>query len=308
MEKDARIFVAGHRGLVGSAIVRRLKRSGFANLLLRSIEELDLERQERVEAFFDQERPDYVFLAAAKVGGIWANSTFPAEFIYNNLVIETNVVHASYLYGVKKLLFLGSSCIYPKHCLQPMREEYLLSGYLEPTNEPYAVAKIAGIRMCQAYNRQYGTSFISVMPTNLYGPGDNFDLKTSHVLPALIRKFHEAKTTGDRSVEIWGTGAPRREFLYVDDLADACLFLMNHYEEDDIINVGVGKDQSIRELAQLIGEIIGFEGELRFDHTQPDGTPLKLLDVSRLTALGWKAQTPLREGIQRAYQWFLDQQ
>ena len=308
MGKEARIFVAGHRGLVGSAIVRRLKRSGFMNLILRSFEELDLERQEGVEAFFRQERPQYVFLAAAKVGGIWANSTFPAEFIYNNLVIETNVVHASYLYDVKKLLFLGSSCIYPKHCPQPMREEYLLSGYLEPTNEPYAVAKIAGIKMCQAYNRQYGTRFISVMPTNLYGPGDNFDLKTSHVLPALIRKFHEAKTTGEKLVEIWGTGAPRREFLYVDDLADACLFLMNHYEEDDIINVGVGKDQSIRDLAQLIGEIVGFEGELKFDTTQPDGTPLKLLDVSRLSALGWQAQTPLQEGIQRAYEWYLDQQ
>ena len=294
--------------MVGSAIVRNLRRSGYENLVLRSSDELDLEKQALVEAFFDQERPEYVFLAAAKVGGIWANSTFPAEFIYNNLVIETNVVHASYLYDVKKLLFLGSSCIYPKHCPQPMREEYLLSGYLEPTNEPYAVAKIAGIKMCQAYNRQYGTRFISVMPTNLYGPGDNFDLKTSHVLPALIRKFHEAKTTGEKLVEIWGTGAPRREFLYVDDLADACLFLMNHYEEDDIINVGVGKDQSIRELAQLIGEIVGFEGELRFDTTQPDGTPLKLLDVSRLSALGWQDQTPLREGIQRAYEWYLDQQ
>ena len=308
MEKGARIFVAGHRGLVGSAIVRRLKRSGFVNLILRSYEELDLERQEGVEAFFRQERPQYVFLAAAKVGGIWANSTFPAEFIYNNLVIETNVVHTSYLYDVKKLLFLGSSCIYPKHCPQPMREEYLLSGYLEPTNEPYAVAKIAGIKMCQAYNRQYGTRFISVMPTNLYGPGDNFDLKTSHVLPALIRKFHEAKTTGERSVEIWGTGAPRREFLYVDDLADACLFLMNHYEEDDIINVGVGKDQSIRELAEMVGEIVGFEGDLRFDPTQPDGTPLKLLDVSRLTALGWQAQTSLREGISQTYAWYLGNQ
>jgi len=308
MEKDARIFVAGHRGLVGSAIVRRLKRSGFVNLIFRSYEELDLERQEGVEAFFREERPQYVFLAAAKVGGIWANSTFPAEFIYNNLVIETNVVHASYLYDVKKLLFLGSSCIYPKHCPQPMREEYLLSGYLEPTNEPYAVAKIAGIKMCQAYNRQYGTRFISVMPTNLYGPGDNFDLKTSHVLPALIRKFHEAKTRGDRSVEIWGTGAPRREFLYVDDLADACLFIMNHYEEDDIINVGVGKDQSIRELAEMVGEIVGFEGDLRFDPTQPDGTPLKLLDVSRLTALGWQAQMPLRKGISQTYAWYLGNQ
>jgi len=308
MEKIAKIYVAGHRGLVGSAIVRGLRSSGYENLVVRTSDELNLERQERVEAFFDQERPDYVFLAAAKVGGIWANSTFPAEFIYNNLVIEANMVHASYLFGAKKLLFLGSSCIYPKHCPQPMKEEYLLSGYLEPTNEPYAVAKIAGIKMCQAYNRQYGTRFISVMPTNLYGPGDNFDLKTSHVLPALIRKFHGAKEKGEAFVEIWGTGAPRREFLYVEDLADACLFLMNHYDEDEIINVGVGKDQTIRELAQLVGEVVGFEGELRFDASRPDGTPLKLLDVSRLTALGWEARTPLREGVKQTYQWYLDHQ
>lgn len=308
MEKNSKIYIAGHSGLVGSAIVRRLNYSGYDNLVFRSYEELDLERQDGVEAFFDQERPEYVFLAAAKVGGIWANSTFPAEFIYNNLVIETNIVHSSYLYGAKKLLFLGSSCIYPKHCPQPMREEHLLSGYLEPTNEPYAVAKIAGIKMCQSYNRQYKTRYISVMPTNLYGPGDNFDLKTSHVLPALIRKFHEAKMKGHTSVEVWGTGAPRREFLYVDDLADACLFLMNNYEQGDIINVGVGNDRSIRELAEMVGEVVGFEGDLRFDHTKPDGTPLKLLDVSRLTALGWQAQTPLREGIKRAYQWYLEQQ
>jgi len=307
MEKNAKIYVAGHRGLVGSAIVRALRSSGFENLVFRSSKELNLERQERVEAFFERERPEYVFLAAAKVGGIWANSTFPAEFIYNNLVIETNIIHTAYRFEAKKLLFLGSSCIYPKHCPQPMKEEYLLSGYLEPTNEPYAVAKIAGIKMCQAYNRQYGTRFISAMPTNLYGPGDNFDLKTSHVLPALIRKFHEAKVNGKGSVEIWGTGAPRREFLYVDDLADACLFLMNHYEEDEIINVGVGKDQSIRELAEMVGEIVGFKGDLRFDPAQPDGTQLKLLDVSRLTALGWEARTPLREGITRAYRWYLDQ-
>jgi len=308
MEKIAKIYVAGHRGLVGSAIVRSLRRSGYENLIFRSSNELNLDRQERVEAFFDQERPEYVFLAAAKVGGIWANATYPAEFIYNNLVIEANIVHASYLFGAKKLLFLGSSCIYPKHCPQPMKEEYLLSGYLEPTNEPYAVAKIAGIKMCQAYNRQYGTRFISVMPTNLYGPGDNFDLKTSHVLPALIRKFHEAKVNGRRSVEIWGTGEPRREFLYVDDLADACLFLMDHYEEDDIINVGVGRDRSIREVAELVGEMVGFEGDLRFDPAQPDGTPLKRLDVSRLNALGWKASVPLKEGIKRAYEWYLAQQ
>jgi len=293
---------------VGSAIVRRLRRSGYENLVFRTSQELDLERQDQVEAFFDQERPEYVFLAAAKVGGIWANSTFPAEFIYNNLMIETNIAHASYLFKAKKLLFLGSSCIYPKHCPQPMKEGYLLSGHLEPTNEPYAVAKIAGIKLCQAYNRQYGTCFISVMPTNLYGPGDNFDLKTSHVLPALIRKFHEAKVNGDRFVEIWGTGSPRREFLYVDDLADACLFLINYYEEDNIINVGVGRDQTIRELAELVGEIVGFEGDIRFDPTQPDGTPLKLLDVSRLTDLGWQARTPLEEGIKRAYQWYLEHQ
>ncbi len=308
MEKHARIYVAGHHGLVGSAIVRKLRDSGYENLLLKGHEDLDLLRQEPVERFFEQERPEYVFLAAARVGGIWANSTFPADFIYNNLVIETNVIHSSYLYGVKKLLFLGSSCIYPKHCPQPMKEERLLSGYLEPTNEPYAVAKIAGIRMCQSYNRQYGTRFISVMPTNLYGPGDNFDLKTSHVLPALIRKFHEAKMGDRKAVEVWGTGTPRREFLYVEDLADACLFLINNYEEEEIINVGVGKDQSIRELAEMVGEVVGFEGDLRFDHSKPDGTPLKLLDVSRLTALGWYAQTPLRQGIRMAYQWFLDQQ
>ena len=306
MEKNSRIYVAGHHGLVGSAIVRKLRESGYENLLLKGHEALDLLRQERVERFFEQERPEYVFLAAARVGGIWANSHFPAEFIYNNLVIETNVIHASYLYGVKKLLFLGSSCIYPKHCPQPMGESSLLSGYLEPTNEPYAVAKIAGIKMCQAYNRQYGTRFISVMPTNLYGPGDNFDLKTSHVLPALIRKFHEAKMGGDKSVEVWGTGTPRREFLYVDDLADACLFLMNRYEGNDIINVGVGKDQSVRELAEMIGKVVGFEGDLRFDPTKPDGTPLKLLDVSKLVALGWQAQMPLEEGIRKAYQWYLE--
>lgn len=307
MEKDSKIYVAGHHGLVGSAIVRKLKDSGYENLVVRTYDELDLERQERVEAFFDQERPEYVFLAAAKVGGILANSQFPAEFIYSNLVIQTNIIHSSYLYEAKRLLFLGSSCIYPKHAPQPMKEEYLLSGYLEPTNEPYAVAKIAGIKMCQSYNRQYGTRYISVMPTNLYGPGDNFDLKTSHVLPALIRKFHEAKMGGDKSVEVWGTGAPRREFLYVDDLADACLYLMNNYDGDNIINVGVGRDQSIRELAEMVGEVVGFKGDLRFDHTKPDGTPIKLLDVSKLTALGWQAHTPLAEGIKKAYQWYLEQ-
>ncbi len=306
MERHSRIFVAGHRGLAGSAIVRKLRSQEYENLILRTHEELDLKRQKQVEAFFEKERPDYVFLAAAKVGGILANSTFPAEFIYNNLVIETNVVHASYLYDVKKLLFLGSSCIYPKDCPQPMKEEYLLSGYLEPTNEPYAVAKIAGIKMCQSYNLQYGTRFISAMPTNLYGPGDNFDLQTSHVLPALIRKFHEAKMRNDLSVEVWGTGTPLREFLYVDDLADACLFLMNHYEENSTINVGVGRDQTIRELSEIIRKVIGFEGDLRFDHTKPDGTMLKRLDISRLTGLGWQAKTPLEEGVRKTYQWYLE--
>jgi len=306
MKKESKIYVAGHRGLVGSAIVRKLTDSGYKNLVVRTRDELDLVRQERVEEFFEEERPEYVFLAAAKVGGILANSQFPAEFIYSNLVIQTNIIHSSYLYEAKRLLFLGSSCIYPKHAPQPMKEEYLLSGYLEPTNEPYAVAKIAGIKMCQSYNRQYGTQYISVMPTNLYGPGDNFNLKTSHVLPALIRKFHEAKIGGDKSVEVWGTGAPKREFLYVDDLADACLYLMNNYDGDDIVNIGVGRDLSIRELAEMVGEVVGFEGDLRFDHTMPDGTPLKLLDVSKLTALGWQADTPLEEGIRRAYQWYLD--
>jgi len=308
MNKNSKIFVAGHGGLVGSAILRRLKGAGYRDILLMGHKSLDLTRQKDVEAFFDKERPEYVFLAAARVGGIGANSAFPAEFIYSNLAIQTNIIHSSYLTGIKKLLFLGSSCIYPKLCPQPMKEEYLLSGYLEPSNEPYAVAKIAGIKMCQSYNRQYGTNYISVMPTNLYGPGDNFDLKTSHVLPALIRKFHEAKMGGDKSVEIWGTGAPRREFLYVDDLADACLYLMNGYDEDDIVNVGVGKDLSIRELAEMIGEVVGFKGDLRFDHTKPDGTPLKLLDVSKLTALGWVAHTPLAEGIKKAYQWYLGKQ
>ena len=306
MEKSSRIFVAGHRGLVGSAILRRLQKEGYQNILFRTHETLDLSRQREVEDFFDRERPDYVFMAAAKVGGIWANASFPADFIYKNLAMETHVIHSSHLYGVKKLLFLGSSCVYPKHCPQPMKEEYLLSGYLEPTNEPYAVAKIAGIKMCQAYNRQYGSRFISLMPTNLYGPGDNFDLETSHVLPALIRKFHEAKMRNDDSVEVWGTGTPRHEFLYVDDLADACLFLMNHYEESNTINVGVGKDLTIRELSEIVAKVVEFKGELRFDHTKPDGTPLKRLDVSKLTGLGWQAETPLEEGVKKAYQWYLE--
>jgi GDP-L-fucose synthase len=306
MEKHAKIYVAGHLGLVGSAILRRLQTAGFTNLLLRSFQELDLRDQDAVARFLAQEKPDYLFLAAARVGGIYANSAYPADFIYDNLMVQCNVMHHAYLQGVKKLLFLGSSCIYPKLCPQPMQEAYLLDGKLEPTNEPYAVAKIAGIRMCQAYNRQFGTRFISLMPTNLYGPWDNFDLQDSHVLPALIRKFHEAKVSGKTSVTVWGSGTPRREFLFVDDLADAALFLMERYEEDEIINVGVGADQSIAELARLVGEVVGFRGELAFDLSKPDGTPRKLLDVTRLHRLGWRAQTSLREGIGKTYAWFLE--
>jgi len=304
MEPDAKIFVAGHRGLVGGAILRRLKNAGFTNLLCRSFRQLDLQDQGAAARFFRRERPDYVFLAAARVGGIRANSTFPAQFIYDNLMIEANVIHQAYLHGVKKLLFLGSSCIYPKFAPQPMKEEYLLDGKLEPTNEPYAVAKIAGIKMCQAYNRQYGTCFISVMPTNLYGPRDNFDLLDSHVIPALMRRFHLARMSGSPEVVVWGSGNPRREFLYVDDLADACLFVMEHYQESDIINVGVGRDLTIRELAAMMARVTGFKGRLSFDPRQPDGTPRKRLDVSRLTALGWQAQVPLEAGLRRTYQWF----
>jgi GDP-L-fucose synthase len=323
MEKDARIYVAGHKGLVGSAILRRLKSEGYTRVIARSHPELDLLRQSEVETFFRSEEPEYVFLAAAKVGGILANNTYPAEFIYENLSIESNLIHCAYERGAKKLLFLGSSCIYPRDCPQPMKEEYLLSGKLEPTNEPYAIAKIAGIKMCQAYNRQYGTRFISVMPTNLYGPGDNFDLEISHVLPALIRKFHEAKARDRRSeiggrrsevkekdmedgnsFSIWGTVMPRREFLHVDDLADACLFLMDHYEDSEIINIGVGKDISIRELAELIKDIAEFKGPIHYDSTKPDGTPQKLLDVSRLRALGWQPKISLREGIKTTYEWY----
>ncbi len=304
MEPDAKIFVAGHRGLVGGAILRRLKMAGFTNLLCRTSRQLDLRDQRAVARFFHYERPDYVFLAAARVGGIRANSTFPAQFIYDNLTIESNLIHQAYLHGVKKLLFLGSSCIYPKFAPQPMKEEYLLSGKLEPTNEPYAVAKIAGIEMCQAYNRQYGTCFISVMPTNLYGPGDNFDLLDSHVIPALMRRFHIARVSGASEVTVWGSGAPRREFLYVEDLAEACLFLMEHYQESDIINVGVGQDLTIRELAVMMAEVTNFRGRLSFDLSHPDGTPRKLLDVSRLMALGWQAKMPLEEGLRRTYSWF----
>jgi GDP-L-fucose synthase len=306
MNKDSKIYVAGHRGLVGSAILRKLQADGYTNLVYRTSQELDLRDKNQVDRFFEEEKPEYVFLAAAKVGGIVANNEYPADFIRDNLMIQTNVIDAAYRNGVKKLLFLGSTCIYPKFAPQPLKEEYLLTGELEPTNEPYAIAKIAGIKMCQSYNRQYGTKYISVMPTNLYGPNDNFDLHTSHVLPALIRKFHEAKENNAPYVEIWGTGTPRREFLYSDDLADACVFLMNNYEGNEIVNVGVGEDISIKELAEKIKSIVGYEGEIIFDTTKPDGTPRKLVDVSKINALGWKASISLDEGLQKAYQWFLD--
>lgn len=302
MEKQHKIYVAGHRGMVGSAIVRRLQRDGYQNLVLRTRRELDLRRQDEVELFFHRERPDYVFLAAAKVGGILANDTYRGEFIYDNLVIEANVIEAARQYGVKKLLFLGSSCIYPKLAPQPLKEEYLLTGPLEPTNQPYAIAKIAGIELCNAYRHQYGCHFISVMPTNLYGPNDNYDLQNSHVLPALLRKFHEAKVNGLPEVVIWGTGSPRREFLHVDDLADACLFLMQHYDEPGLINIGTGEDISILELAHLISRIVGYEGKIVHDLSKPGGTPRKLLDVSKLNALGWKARIGLEEGIRMVYQ------
>jgi GDP-L-fucose synthase len=304
MESGARIYIAGHRGLVGSAICRKLKENGYTNLIRRTRRELDLERQADVESFFRDEKPEYVFVAAAKVGGIWANHVFPADFIYSNLMVQTNVIHAAYGSGVKKLLFLGSSCIYPKHCPQPMKEEHLLTGPLEPTNEPYAVAKIAGIVTCQSYNRQYGTNYISVMPTNLYGPNDNFDLETSHALAALIRKFHDAKLKSDPSVTLWGTGSPRREFLHVDDLADACVFLMNHYDDSQIINIGYGEDISIADLALLIKGIVGYVGEIEYDSDKPDGTPQKLLDSSRLRGLGWKPKLSLEEGIKKTYTWY----
>jgi len=304
MEPEAKIYVAGHQGLVGGAIWRRLEAAGFKNLVGRSLEELDLRDQAAVTAFFGRERPEYVFLAAARVGGIRANNTFPADFIYDNLMIQTNIIHQAYRHEVKKLLFLGSSCIYPRLCPQPMKEDYFLDGKLEPTNEPYAVAKIAGIKMCQSYNRQYGACFISVMPTNLYGPGDNFDLLDSHVIPAMIRKFHQARVAGDPEVVVWGTGTPRREFLYVDDLADACLFLMENYQDGEIINVGVGQDVQIMELARHVAAVTGFKGRIVLDLSYPDGTPRKLLDVSRLTALGWQARTSLDAGLHQAYEWF----
>lgn len=302
------IYVAGHRGLVGRAILRRLEADGYQNLITRTHSELDLTNQSAVDAFFEAEQPEFVFLAAAKVGGIHANDTYPAEFIRDNLMIQCNVIDAAYRNGTKKLAFLGSSCIYPKFAPQPMKEEHLLTGELEPTNEWYAIAKIAGIKMCQAYRRQYGFNAISLMPTNLYGPGDNFNLANSHVLPALIRKFHEARETGASGVSVWGTGTPRREFLHVDDLADACLQLMKHYEGEGFVNVGVGNDVAIGELAALVKDVVGFEGEIIYDRSKPDGTPRKLLDVSRLRALGWKARISLRDGIESTYRWFLDHQ
>ena len=344
MKKTSKIYVAGHRGLVGSAILRKLEAGGYKNIITRPHAKLDLLRQDRVEAFLKEEKPEYVFLAAARVGGIWGNNIYPAQFIYENLAIQSNIIHASYQSEVKKLLFLGSSCIYPKHCPQPIKEEYLLSNYLESTNEPYAIAKIAGIKMCQSYNRQYGTRYISVMPNNLYGPNDNFDLETSHVLPALIRKFHLAKlaaagdlkaiikdetvfgpipddikksigidpstnqpfdrSTNQPSVIIWGTGAPRREFLYVDDLADACVFLMKHYDESEIINIGWGRDQTILDLAEMVSDVVGFKGDIKWDATRPDGTPQKLLDVSRLANLGWQPKITLEDGIREVYRWY----
>lgn len=308
MKKNSRIYVAGHRGLVGSAIVRRLEADGYDCIIKRTSNELDLKDEKSVVKFFEDEKPEYVFLAAAKVGGILANNTYPAQFIYENLMIQNNVLHQSYLGGVKKLIFLGSSCIYPKFAPQPMKEDDLLTGVLEPTNEPYAIAKIAGIEMCWAYNRQYDTDFIPVMPTNLYGPGDNFDLNNSHVLPALIRKFHEAIQTGQDKVTIWGTGKPMREFLYVDDLADACLFMMNKESEEKnrpLYNIGTGTDISILDLAMLIKKLLGFKGEIEFDLSKPDGTPRKLMDVSKINNCGWKATTSLEDGIKKTYDWFL---
>ncbi len=305
MDKKEKIFVAGHNGLVGSALIRNLTGNGYSNLVTRSRAELDLSNQAQVIEFFKHERPAYVFLAAAKVGGIYANNTFPTDFAYQNLMIQGNVLMNAYKSGVKKLLFLGSSCIYPKDCPQPIKEEYLLSGYLEPTNEAYALAKIAGLKMCQYFNRQYGTKFISVMPTNLYGPHDNFDLQESHVLPALLRKIHEAKFSKTPFVEVWGTGKPLREFLHVDDLADACVFLMNTYDGNDYLNIGTGLDVTIAELANIIMKVVGYNGELQFNPDKPDGTYRKLLDVSKLDKLGWRYKIGLEEGIRQTYDWYL---
>jgi GDP-L-fucose synthase len=302
MDRQSKIYVAGHRGMVGSALVRKLQQEGYNNIILRTSQELDLRSQTAVATFFEKEKPEYVLLAAAKVGGIVANNTYRADFIYENLMIQSNVIHQAYLNGVKKLMFLGSSCIYPKLAPQPLKEEYLLTGLLEETNEPYAIAKIAGIKMCDAYRDQYGCNFISVMPTNLYGPNDNYDLNNSHVLPALIRKFHEAKQSEANEVVVWGSGSPRREFLHADDLADACYFLMENYNEAGLVNIGVGEDISIKELAEMIKAITGFEGHIVFDTNKPDGTPRKLMNVTKLTNLGWKAKTNLKEGIKNVYE------
>ena len=305
MTEQIKIYVAGHRGMVGSAILRKLATKGYTNVVTRTHAELDLLDQSSVSTFFQLEKPDYVFLAAAKVGGIHANNTLRAEFIYQNLVMEANIVHAAWLAGVKRLLFLGSSCIYPRDCPQPIKEEYLLTGPLEPTNEPYAIAKIAGIKLCESYNQQYGTQYVSVMPTNLYGPNDNYDLNNSHVLPALIRKAHEAKIRGDTELVVWGSGKPMREFLYVDDMADACVYLMESGIGEGIFNVGTGQDVTIRELAETVMSVVGFKGNIVFDASKPDGTPRKLLNVNRMRQLGWQAQTSLRDGIDKAYADFL---
>jgi GDP-L-fucose synthase len=306
MNKDSKIYIAGHRGMVGSAITRQLEQEGYTNLVLRTSKELDLRNQQAVFAFFETEKPEFVFLAAAKVGGIVANNTYRADFIYENLAIQNNIIHGAYLQGVKKLMFLGSSCIYPKMAPQPLKEESLLTGLLEPTNEPYAIAKIAGIKMCEAYHAQYGCNFISVMPTNLYGPNDNYDLQNSHVLPAMIRKFHEAKIKQDNAVYLWGSGSPMREFMYVDDLANACIFLMENYNDAGFINIGAGTDVSIKALAEMVKKIVGFEGELVWDSSKPDGTPRKLMDISKLHGLGWYHQIELEQGIALAYKDFLE--
>ncbi|KKR54100.1 MAG: NAD-dependent epimerase/dehydratase [Parcubacteria group bacterium GW2011_GWA1_40_21] len=312
MNKKSKIYIAGHKGLVGSAVTRLLQKEGFKNLILKTRQELDLLDQKAVTDFFKKEKPEYVFLAAAKVGGIMANKTSPANFIYENLQIQNNIIHQSYLSGVKKLLFLGSVCIYPKLCPTPVKEEYLLSDYLEPTNEPYAIAKIAGLKMCQSYNRQYGTNFIAIMPANLYGYNDNFDLNNSHVLPAMIRKFHEAKASGQKEITLWGSGKPRREFLFVDDMADSCLFAMNEFDPtakqnengEIFFNIGAGKDVTIKELSELVKKIVGFKGKIKWDKTKPDGTPKRLLDISKSKKLGWKPKTNLAEGIKMTYDWY----
>jgi len=308
MKHDSKIYIAGHRGMVGSAICRLLKQAGYNNLIFRTSSQLNLKNQAAVNAFFEEEKPEYVFLAAAKVGGIHANNTYRADFLYDNLMIASNVIHAAYEHKVEKLMFLGSSCIYPKMAPQPLKENYLLTGELEPTNEPYAIAKIAGIKLCENYRDQYGCNFISVMPTNLYGIGDNYDLKNSHVLPALIRKFHEAKENGSPSVEVWGTGTPKREFLYADELADACIFLMQNYNDRELVNIGAGEDVSIKELVELIRDVTGFEGTIDWNTDMPDGTPRKWMDVTKLTNLGWKRKIALREGIEMTYADFLNQQ